>query len=193
MFPYSCPFCSQRLLALPDRVGQRTICPKCLRPLTIPRPESDGDEVGHDPTIDMDTIPPSRGLSNGRAPATAPDAPAELTLSVAPPDDDLPPDDLAGDDLPDADLPPDHPAHDTATGLDGFLAADLGVSSSGHAAPAPPDDEVDLGLSGPTPEPIAPLLAAVAAPVAPPPPPPPPPRATSPPTVKMPRPQPLGP
>lgn len=40
MFPYPCPSCSQRLLASPERVGQRTICPKCLRPLTIPTPES---------------------------------------------------------------------------------------------------------------------------------------------------------
>ena len=36
MFSYSCPFCSQRLLAQPDRIGQRTICPKCLRPIVIP-------------------------------------------------------------------------------------------------------------------------------------------------------------
>ena len=40
MFPYPCPSCSQRLLAPTERVGQRTICPKCLRPLTIPMPES---------------------------------------------------------------------------------------------------------------------------------------------------------
>lgn len=40
MFPYPCPSCSQRLLASPERVGQRTICPKCLRPLTIPTPEA---------------------------------------------------------------------------------------------------------------------------------------------------------
>ena len=39
MFPYPCPSCSQRLLAPTERVGQRTICPKCLRPLTIPMPE----------------------------------------------------------------------------------------------------------------------------------------------------------
>ena len=40
MFPYPCPSCSQRLLAPADRAGQRTICPKCLRPLTIPQPDS---------------------------------------------------------------------------------------------------------------------------------------------------------
>lgn len=40
MFPYPCPSCSQRLLASPERVGQRTICPKCLRPLTIPTAEA---------------------------------------------------------------------------------------------------------------------------------------------------------
>ena|GEM_PF-2065583 len=39
MFPYPCPSCSQRLLAPADRAGQRTICPKCLRPLTIPQPD----------------------------------------------------------------------------------------------------------------------------------------------------------
>jgi len=40
MFPYACPSCSQRLLAPTERVGQRTICPKCLRPLTIPESAS---------------------------------------------------------------------------------------------------------------------------------------------------------
>ncbi len=40
MFPYPCPSCNQRLLAPEDRAGQRTICPKCLRPLTIPRPDA---------------------------------------------------------------------------------------------------------------------------------------------------------
>ncbi len=40
MFPYPCPSCDQRLLAPNDRAGQRTICPKCLRPLTIPQPDS---------------------------------------------------------------------------------------------------------------------------------------------------------
>ena len=40
MFPYPCPSCSQRLLAPAERAGQRTICPKCLRPLTIPKPDS---------------------------------------------------------------------------------------------------------------------------------------------------------
>lgn len=40
MFPYPCPSCDQRLLAPVERAGQRTICPKCLRPLTIPQPIS---------------------------------------------------------------------------------------------------------------------------------------------------------
>ncbi len=39
MFAYPCPSCGQRLTALPERAGQRTICPKCLRPATIPSPE----------------------------------------------------------------------------------------------------------------------------------------------------------
>lgn len=38
MFAYACPFCTQRLQAALERVGQRTICPKCLRPVTIPLP-----------------------------------------------------------------------------------------------------------------------------------------------------------
>ncbi|QEL15750.1 hypothetical protein [Limnoglobus roseus] len=41
MFGYPCPFCSQRLLAAPERAGQRTICPKCLKPIVIPKPEDD--------------------------------------------------------------------------------------------------------------------------------------------------------
>jgi hypothetical protein len=39
MFAYPCPSCRQRLLAPPNRVGQRSICPKCLHPLTVPHPE----------------------------------------------------------------------------------------------------------------------------------------------------------
>ncbi len=41
MFAYPCPSCSQRLLAPPERAGQRTICPKCLKPLTVPPASSD--------------------------------------------------------------------------------------------------------------------------------------------------------
>src|SRR5437764_9524001 len=40
MFAYPCPFCAQRLLAAPERAGQRTICPKCLKPIVIPRPDA---------------------------------------------------------------------------------------------------------------------------------------------------------
>lgn len=36
MFAYPCPSCQQRLQATPERVGQRTICPKCLKPIVIP-------------------------------------------------------------------------------------------------------------------------------------------------------------
>ncbi len=39
MFAYPCPSCRQRLLAPSSRVGQRSICPKCLHPLTVPAPE----------------------------------------------------------------------------------------------------------------------------------------------------------
>src|SRR5205809_5182809 len=40
MFAYPCPSCQQRLQASPERVGQRTICPKCLQPIVIPRAEA---------------------------------------------------------------------------------------------------------------------------------------------------------
>src|SRR5579883_2963434 len=40
MFAYPCPFCAQRLLASPERAGQRTICPKCLKPIVIPRTDT---------------------------------------------------------------------------------------------------------------------------------------------------------
>ena len=39
MFAYPCPSCSQRLLAPEERAGQRTICPRCLKPLTVPQPD----------------------------------------------------------------------------------------------------------------------------------------------------------
>ncbi len=43
MFGYPCPFCNQQLLAAPERSGQRTICPKCLKPIVIPSPEREAD------------------------------------------------------------------------------------------------------------------------------------------------------
>lgn len=46
MFAYPCPFCQQRLLASPERVGQRTICPKCMKPIVIPRPDGTPIEEG---------------------------------------------------------------------------------------------------------------------------------------------------
>lgn len=45
MFGYPCPFCSQRLLAAPERAGQRTICPKCLKPIVIPKPDEKQPDV----------------------------------------------------------------------------------------------------------------------------------------------------
>jgi hypothetical protein len=58
MFSYSCPSCTQKLLAPPERVGQRTICPKCLRPLTIPPPTADdpddSDDLFGGPLVDPD-------------------------------------------------------------------------------------------------------------------------------------------
>lgn len=39
MFAYPCPSCRHRLLAPPARAGHRSICPKCLEPLTVPHPE----------------------------------------------------------------------------------------------------------------------------------------------------------
>lgn len=45
MFAYPCPSCSQKLLAPVERAGQKTICPKCLTPLTVPHPESESTAV----------------------------------------------------------------------------------------------------------------------------------------------------
>jgi hypothetical protein len=36
MFSYSCPHCTHRLLAPTEKAGTKTICPKCLKPLTVP-------------------------------------------------------------------------------------------------------------------------------------------------------------
>jgi hypothetical protein len=50
MFAYPCPSCSQRLLAPVERAGQRTVCPKCLAPLTVPHPENKStDPFGPNP------------------------------------------------------------------------------------------------------------------------------------------------
>ncbi len=45
MFAYPCPTCTQKLLAPVERAGQKTICPKCLTPLTVPHPESESTAV----------------------------------------------------------------------------------------------------------------------------------------------------
>jgi hypothetical protein len=118
MFPHSCPFCSQRLLALPDRVGQRTICPKCLRPLTIPRPDDADDNPDDDPDIDLGALP----IPHGYVPENA------LSSSL-----------LHEDALADDELDHDHHDHDS-------IEAQLGDPS--HNGRALADDEVDLNLSG---------------------------------------------
>ena len=46
MFAYPCPSCHQRLLAPAERAGQRTICPKCLKPLTVPTSDARSDAFG---------------------------------------------------------------------------------------------------------------------------------------------------
>lgn len=45
MFAYPCPTCTQKLLAPVERAGQKTICPKCLTPLTVPHPEEEPTAV----------------------------------------------------------------------------------------------------------------------------------------------------
>jgi hypothetical protein len=61
MFGYPCPFCSQRLLAAPERAGQRTICPKCLKPIVIPKPEvekpTDAEAFSAVPDAEPDEVP----------------------------------------------------------------------------------------------------------------------------------------
>ena len=161
MFPYSCPFCSQRLLALPDRVGQRTICPKCLRPLTIPRPEHAGDDPDDDPDIDLDALPPPHGY--------VPE-PAEFSLSSS-----LPHEDPSDDDELDHDRL--HREHERSHHDDELIETQF--ADPGRHGRAPADDEVDLGLSEAT---AVPVELKVAPPART----PPLPRPSSPPTVKMP-------
>ncbi len=55
MFAYACPSCSQRLLAPLERAGLTTICPKCLKPLTIPK--QDYSESTEELTVDFSAIP----------------------------------------------------------------------------------------------------------------------------------------
>ena len=159
MFPYSCPFCSQRLLALPDRVGQRTICPKCLRPLTIPRPEHAGDDPDDDPDIDLDALPPPHGY--------VPE-PAEFSLSSSLPHEDG----MDGDELDHDQL---HREHEQSH-HDELIETQFADPSRHGRAPA--DDEVDLSLSEATAIPVELKLAPPART-------PPLPRSSSPPTVKM--------
>ncbi len=55
MFTYPCPNCAMRLNAPEERAGQRTMCPKCLRPILIPSPEVIALLRGED---DVDLQPP---------------------------------------------------------------------------------------------------------------------------------------
>lgn len=70
MFAYPCPSCRQRLLAPPSRVGQRSICPKCLHPLTVPHPEQVAagpfappapDPTPDEPFLSVADLPPATG------------------------------------------------------------------------------------------------------------------------------------
>jgi hypothetical protein len=70
MFAYPCPSCRQRLLAPPSRVGQRSICPKCLHPLTVPHPEQVAagpfappapDPTPDQPFLSANDLPPVEG------------------------------------------------------------------------------------------------------------------------------------
>ncbi len=158
MFPYSCPFCSQRLLALPDRVGQRTICPKCLRPLTIPRPEHAGDNPDDDPDIDLDALPVPHGY-----------VPEHSLSSSLPHEDGLADDELDHDQL--------HRDHEDSHHDHDLVETQLGDPSRNGRALA--DDEVDLSLSDET---ALPVELKVAPPAWTPPPIP---RPSSPATVKM--------
>lgn len=63
MFAYPCPSCHQRLLAPAERAGQRTICPKCLKPLTVPTSDARSDAFGS--MADIETPDPVEvNLSN---------------------------------------------------------------------------------------------------------------------------------
>jgi hypothetical protein len=67
MFAYPCPFCTQRLLASPERIGQRTICPKCLKPIVIARPETApplSGELSVAELLESRTDPPSTIFAN---------------------------------------------------------------------------------------------------------------------------------
>ena len=78
MFGYPCPICNQRLLASPERVGQRTICPKCLKPIVIPRsnvpppePLDSADDIEAMLTRNLDGLRAARGQPRVAASAIA--------------------------------------------------------------------------------------------------------------------------
>lgn len=97
MFAYTCPHCTQRLMAPPERIGQRTMCPKCLRPVTVPTPEQaarDDPEMvnpvevpddsihGHDPATDTPNAIPTPPPRDTRVTAAAP-APVAVNGALA--------------------------------------------------------------------------------------------------------------
>lgn len=96
MFSYSCPACAQKLLAPFERAGQRTICPKCLKPLTIPSPSMAEEGDPHDgllhagPLVDDDapthpTGPPQAPTIPPPRPAAASEPTPVLTVEMEPP------------------------------------------------------------------------------------------------------------
>ena len=145
MFSYACPFCAQRLLAPPERAGQRTICPKCLRPLTIPTPHEPA--AGSDPQVHLTPAP-------GPTTPAVETLPAGLATGTTPP-----PTDTLGRNRPLPTPAARRPGHIASLGRDsgmvvlyptGLAAVDIGAELTANLtlrmAP-PPDPPADLTLT----------------------------------------------
>ena len=135
MFSYPCPNCAMRLNAPPERAGQRTMCPKCLKPILIPSPDQvDLFDTGEDAdplAYDESSGPPQNEASQPRA---APAPPTTVDVRSR----SIPAQRRAADSgrivFSSADLSP----------MD--LAADLTTAISMRMRP-PPDPPADLSLS----------------------------------------------
>lgn len=152
MFAYPCPFCSQRLLASPERAGQRTICPKCLKPIVIPRQEMASDaEVM--PAAAEPPVPATAGDDGEgfmlNSPAAEP-APGPMAAPLFGPPDDTPPPEPkpparltaalpAGSSARPSSMPPLPTRQSTATGT---------ASATRHAPAPPPAAAQQSGQSG---------------------------------------------
>lgn len=161
MFAYPCPFCAQRLMAAPERAGQRTICPKCLKPIVIPRAEAPAQPVESQVPA---SVPDAANTQRSPGPATPNPSEAESTFDFllgVPSDSDH--SDTTPEQTP---LPQNEPPPRPATGRSPRLTAAIGASAPALRPPSradfevPPRAQTPPKVDNPRPKPVPPTAGS---------------------------------